>query len=80
MNSVQYKKTKNGKWYFTVTADNGKQLVSSQKTYESKRNARIGFDALIKVLAYVTLEFKLKNPEFRDQKFKNTAPYGKDTR
>jgi uncharacterized protein YegP (UPF0339 family) len=80
MQNVQYKKAKNSKWYFVVIANNGKQLVSSQKTYESKRNAKIGFNALIKALAYITLEFKIKNKEFKDQKFKNTAPYGKDTR
>jgi uncharacterized protein YegP (UPF0339 family) len=31
MQNVQYKKAKSGKWYFVVIANNGKQLVSSQK-------------------------------------------------
>jgi uncharacterized protein YegP (UPF0339 family) len=46
MKSPEYKKARNGKWYFTITADNGRQLVSSQRSYNSAQNARKGFDAL----------------------------------
>jgi uncharacterized protein YegP (UPF0339 family) len=78
MEHVQYKRTKHGKWYFVVIAENGKQLVSSQKTYESKRNAKIGFDALHELLRSYGDLSEYKEP--KDQKFKNTAPYGSDTR
>ena len=58
---IEYKQAKSGKWYFTITAQNGKQLVSSQKTYESRRNARIGYTALIKLITEEEIKEKFKN-------------------
>lgn len=63
MQHVQYKKAKSGKWYFIILAKNGKQLVSSQKTYESKHNAKIGFDALHEVLTGFNAGKELKRLE-----------------
>jgi uncharacterized protein YegP (UPF0339 family) len=70
---IQYKKTKAGKWYFTITGPNGKQLVSSQKTYNRKANAQIGVNSLLHVLTtlFETEPKTELNIDLGDQKFKN---------
>jgi uncharacterized protein YegP (UPF0339 family) len=41
-------KTKNKQFYFTTSGNNGKQLASSQKSYNRNENAEKGLAALIR--------------------------------
>lgn len=51
---IKLRQSKDGKFYFTVTAKNGKVLVTSE-TYNTRRSLKIGYSALVKALNGVAL-------------------------
>jgi uncharacterized protein YegP (UPF0339 family) len=56
---IHIRKSRNGQLYFTVHADNGKVLATSE-TYKSTRNCKKGADALCKLFGWKVEQLLVK--------------------